>query len=145
MSILHYDIIDKYGSYNLTSKSIKLERNHNVFRLYSENNKKYLLIGEHTPLAAFDKQKNTFVWSNKIKYLDQDTMKMIDHNINKIESEKKNSKFFEDVICIVTNDEVSDLMKDISKLLNKEIIVDYKRNNTVSYYHVVDKILANHI
>ena len=93
MSILHYDIIDKYGSYNLTSKSIKLERNHNVFRLYSENNKKYLLIGEHTPLAAFDKQKNTFVWSNKIKYLDQDTMKMIDHNINKIESEKKNSKF----------------------------------------------------
>jgi hypothetical protein len=145
MSNLHYDILDKYESYNLTSKSIKLERNHTVFRLYNENIKKYLLIGEHTPLGAFDKQKNTFVWSNKIRCVDIDTMKRIDHNINKIEDEMKNSKFFKEDICIVTSDEVSELMKDISKLLNKEIIVDCKRHNTISYYHVVDKILTNNV
>jgi uncharacterized protein YaiI (UPF0178 family) len=142
MSDLHYQIIERYQEYYLTSQAVQLaNKNHYIFNLISKN--KTLMSGTSIPLASYDLQKNVIVWADVSNTLDKSIVANVRDIRSKL-SQSNDNKIVDTTskdLVVITQDEMMELLSKVSRTINHEILID-RSPNTLHIY-VVKKILSD--
>ena len=160
MSKLHQDIIEKYHHYTMVFTVVELNTNHYIFRAViadhiaskigtnTQNidhlvNYKTILSGTAFPIGSYDLQKNVLIWADTSFTLDKIIVKEI-RKIrldlsNKIKSNK--AKVMSQDFSVITRYELDEMLLKMSKLLNKEILIDDDGKSL--HIFLVQKILSD--
>lgn len=137
MSKLHDDLIDKHGKYTLSYNIAPSSSESSLFYYFFHviTNNKNIMSGLYIPLGNFDTEKNVFVLSDISRTLDKNIVDEV-KNIRNIllENDIDIGEY-----KVITRDNLFELIKSISSILNMEILID-----TSNYIHnvtLVTKVL----